>query len=377
MNENKELAVSNGNSLIPVDTARVMTQVKAAMVMAKEFPRDMITVEINLLKECERHELAEAAIFSYSRGKLIKGATIRLAEAIKRCYPNLDAGWNVLRKNEDFTEVEAYCLDLETNSRTSRTIIIEHSRKVNDKNGLGSTIVKITDPRDISEFVKSQAQRELRQVILTSVPGHLIAKAIDKCKETLMNGNGKKSFEDKIRDMLIAYKSIGITKEIIERKLGHPVNNLDKDEYVELLGFYNAIINKDADKRDIFDIEKTQKVSENNDAFKQAAKQETKVEPESVKEIEIEPMIDSNGKELSEQQLQELKDIMKKLGYTPKQAEEKILQAESYESLVQELAQENDNKLLEHNKEDLFPVNNTANRDLYENQAAKRKGAKK
>src|SRR5262249_16718 len=76
--------------------AREIAEVQTAMVMARRFPRDEMTVMDRILQACTRPSLAEGALYEYARGGTdIRGPSVRLAECIAQYWGHLDFGWRV------------------------------------------------------------------------------------------------------------------------------------------------------------------------------------------------------------------------------------------------------------------------------------------
>jgi len=68
---------------------REVSEVKAQIYLAKQFPRNIDVVAGNILNECRNPRLAEMAQYSFVKGKgdkatEIKGPSIRLMEVIAR-----------------------------------------------------------------------------------------------------------------------------------------------------------------------------------------------------------------------------------------------------------------------------------------------------
>ena len=53
---------------VQVEESRVMSEVKAQVFMARQYPRDMIAAQDRILAECDRLKLAEKAVYTFPRG---------------------------------------------------------------------------------------------------------------------------------------------------------------------------------------------------------------------------------------------------------------------------------------------------------------------
>lgn len=233
-------------------SAKAEAEVQAAFVIAKKFPRDMNKSFENILHSCERKSLAEQAIYSYKRGtSIVEGASIRLAEACALAWGNIDCGVKVLNQSTNLSVCEAYAIDLETNTRVAKIFNVRHARETKR----GTQI--LTDARDVYEIVANMSARRLRACILAVIPGDVIEAAVEKVKKTLLTDiQGKKiPINQQIQKITEALAKYGITKEHIEKRLGHNLDASLPQELVQLSTIYRSIRDGVGDKSDFFDIE--------------------------------------------------------------------------------------------------------------------------
>ena len=82
-----------------------------------------------ILNECQRPALAEAAVYSYSRGNSeVRGASIRLAEVVARNWGNFDSGVVELEQRNGESTIKTYAWDLESNYRDEKIFTVKHLR---------------------------------------------------------------------------------------------------------------------------------------------------------------------------------------------------------------------------------------------------------
>lgn len=238
--------------------ARQVQEVQAAMVIAKRFPRDEIDSYNRILKACERTSLAESAEYSYPRGgEQVTGPSIRLAEVLARCWGNIDFGIVELEQRAGESTMMAYAWDLETNTRQTRIFNQKHERKTK-KQG----IVKLDDPRDIYELTANNGARRVRACILGTIPGDVVDAAVAKCRQTLESGGGK-PLEDRIRETVTLFGKLGVTKEMLEKRVGCAAENFTIKNIRELGVIYNSLKDNMANREDYFDIPKPKSTLEN------------------------------------------------------------------------------------------------------------------
>lgn len=232
-NNNTEVAVHNTQTDMMI--ARQAQEVQVAMLSAKRFPRDELAAIDRIKKSCQRMSLAQVAIYSYPRGGTnVTGPSIRMAEAVAQNWGNIDFGVIELERRQGSSEMMAYAWDLETNTRSTKTFSVRHRRDT--KQG-GKDL---TDERDIYEIAANQGARRVRSCIMNVIPGDVIETAVQEARATLASGD-KRPVNEILKEMLKAFKDLGVTSEMIERYMDKKPADLLKEELVDLRGVYKAI----------------------------------------------------------------------------------------------------------------------------------------
>lgn len=244
----------SNNGMMEVAISRQAQEVQAAMVIAQRFPRDTNRAFSRVIEDCKRRSLAEKAVYSYPRGgQTVSGPSIRLAESIAKAWGNLDFGVIELDRKPSMgnlpgeSTVMSYAWDLETNTRSTKIFTVVHKRDT--KNGS----YKLTDERDIYEAVANYSARRLRASILAILPADIVEKAVEQCRLSLRTSN--EPLVDRVRKMIVAFKDIGVSQEMIESKLGHKLDLTTDDEMDDFIQIYNSIKDNVADRSDFFTFE--------------------------------------------------------------------------------------------------------------------------
>lgn len=245
---------NNNGGMMEVAISRQAQEVQAAMVIAQRFPRDINRAFTRAIEDCKRKSLAEKAAYSYPRGKeTVTGPSIRLAEAIAKAWGNIDFGVIELERKSPVgslageSTVMTYSWDLETNVRSQNVFTVAHKR--NTKQGS----YNLTDERDIYEMVANYASRRKRANILSTVPADFVDKCLEQCRLTLKNT--VEPLVDRIRKMVLAFKDVGVSQEMLEQRLGHKLDVTTADEIIDLFGIFNSIKDGHADRKDFFQFE--------------------------------------------------------------------------------------------------------------------------
>ena len=229
--------------------------IQSSFVIAKRFPRDEIEALARIKRACARIGLAQVAIYKFPRGgQSVTGPSIRLAEAIAQNWGNIDCGIKELEHTDGESVLEAWCHDLETNYRKVITWTVKHA--VGTKSGLKT----LTDPRDIYEKIANDASRRLRACMLAVIPTDVVEEAVMACKKTLETGGKDKPLADRIRDMVALFAEVGVTKQMLEAKLEHTVEEMNAGELADLRATYLSLRDGVAKREDYgFVFEQTDK----------------------------------------------------------------------------------------------------------------------
>lgn len=245
--EQEGAVVASKPGTVAVEESRAMSEVKAQVFMARQYPRDVLAARDRIMQECSRLKLAEKATYVFNRGgSAISGPSIRLAEAIGRAWGNLDAGIIEGERNAGESSMIAYAWDLETNTRMRKEFKVKHIRDT--KKGPKA----LTDERDIYEMTANQGARRLRACILSLIPGDIVDEAVKQCERTLTAKVG--DLATVIPKMVERFATIGVTKEMIEKRLRHRIEATQAAEVVQLGSIFNSIQDGMAVASDYFDM---------------------------------------------------------------------------------------------------------------------------
>lgn len=217
--------------------SKTLSEIKGKMYLARQFPRDPDWSLQNVLRECERPELAESAQYEFPKGdSVVKGPSIRLVEVLARHWGNIDSGVNEIEANDGSTMIKAYAWDLESNVSDEKTFSVKHERTT--KRGS----YKLTDERDIYEMVANKGARRKRACLLAVMPGWYVDAAVAACEETLKKSlTSGRSMEDVIQSLVAAFSEFGISPAQIEEKMGKEIGKLSKNDAVKLKHLYSAM----------------------------------------------------------------------------------------------------------------------------------------
>lgn len=267
-----EPPVSVNAGTVKVEQSRAIGEVQGMMLLAKQFPRDEFAAFSKVMLACQRLEFAEKATYSYPRGgETISGPSIRLAEEIARCWGNIDFGIKELSQKDGESEMMAYAWDLETNTRSSQNFAVKHIRET------VKGMKKLTSQRDIYENNANNGGRRLRARILAIIPPDLVNAAVAECKRTLA-GKNDTPLIDRAKNMIMAFSKIGVKQSLIEKRLGHTVEDMTADELSEYKGILNSLKDGITNISDWFDFSANgEKAAEINEKLNAAVEEKSDV----------------------------------------------------------------------------------------------------
>ena len=229
-------------------SSREIAEVQAAMVIAKKFPRDPVAAMDRILQSCTRQSLAEGALYSYNRGgSEITGPSIRLAETLAQGWGNLQFGIRELEQRGGESTVEAFCWDLETNTRQVKLFQVPHERHTR------SGKKALTDPRDIYELVANQGARRLRACILGVIPGDVTEAAQKQCEVTL--ASKADTSPEAIKKLISAFATHGVTSEMLTKRLGNRLDAIRPAQMIQLRKIFTSLRDGMSAPSDWFEIQ--------------------------------------------------------------------------------------------------------------------------
>ena len=241
-------------STVQSDSQRAIAEVQAALVIAKQFPRNPIEAYDRVMNACQRPGLAQSAVYSYARGGTsVTGPSIRLAEMLAQNWGNIQYGIRELSSENGESTVEAFAWDVETNTRQTKVFQVPHIRYTRQ----GTK--KLTDPRDIYELVANNGARRLRACILGVIPGDVVDAAVDQCEKTI-HANADTSPEG-VQKLVKAFEQFGVTKEDIEGFIQRRLEAITPANVVSLRKIFTSLRDGMSSAKDWFKNAKAMEVA--------------------------------------------------------------------------------------------------------------------
>ncbi|MFI2184566.1 hypothetical protein [Streptomyces sioyaensis] len=237
MNQPAQQPASRIGQATAIEMSRAEAEVKAAVVIAKQNPRNIHAAVDEMRFACQQYALAEKAFFSYPKGKeIITGPSVHLARELALIWGNVQHGTMELSRDTALgqSEILAYAWDLQRNSRSSQIFIAPHIRDT--RQGKKS----LTDLRDVYENNANLGARRLREAIFAMLPAWYVSEAVSICEETLKKGNGQ-TLAERVTEAIETYDRVGITGKQLETKVGRPQDQWDEKDITDLEVIYQSV----------------------------------------------------------------------------------------------------------------------------------------
>lgn len=231
-----------------IEQSRAVAEVHAAVMVARQCPRDEAAAEARMRRACSRLALAEKAFFAFPRaGETVTGPTIHLARELALIWGNLQ--YSVVELSRDDigrrSEVLAYAWDLESNSRSSQVFIAPHDRDT--KKGRR----ELKELRDVYENNANQGARRVREAIFAVLPLWFREQAEELCRQTLQRGTGE-PLAERIEKAVQAFSRGSVTLAQLEKKVGRPRERWDESDVVTLQTIFQSITRGDIKRDEAF-----------------------------------------------------------------------------------------------------------------------------
>lgn len=218
-----------------IEQARAIAEVRAAVMIAMDRPRDRAAAISEMREVCKIPALAERAFFRVPRGgTTATGETIHLARELARCWGNVDYGVKELVRNDSKGESEllAFAWDLQTNTRSEIVFVVPHVK--------GRENRRLTGTQEIYENNASFAGRRLREAIFSILPVWFKDEAAELCHRTLESG-GEIPLVRRLADLRSAFESMGVTVAMLERKRARKIDEFTAEDVASLGIVYKSL----------------------------------------------------------------------------------------------------------------------------------------
>lgn len=262
-------------SVVQTVIGRHAQDVQGLVYCAKQYPRNQFDSWKRIKEACSRKALAEVASYTYPRGKeRISGPSIRLAEVLAQNWGNMSFGVMELDQKNGESNCMAYAWDLETNVRSELIFAVKHERYTKNYG-----VKKLEDPRDIYEHIANMGARRKRACILAIIPKDVTDSAVEECDKTL-TGNNTEPLVDRIKKMLDKFTEHGVSREMLEKRVGCKSEAFTEKDILGLIKVYNSLKDGMGSREDFFEVDKQESNIDAEFKAEQARKESLRLDAE-------------------------------------------------------------------------------------------------
>jgi hypothetical protein len=232
-----------------IEETRAATQVVAAVMAAKRWPRDEAEAAEKMRRACSQLELADVAFWSFPRGdQNLQGMTVQMARALLAIWGNATAGVQELHHDPrtKTTEMRAYATDLETNVTIDRIFTVHW--RIDTRQGSKA----LTDDRSIYENNANLGARRFRECIFDILPGWYKHEADRIARETLRSPDPTKSPAQLAADAVRWFGSLGVSLPRLEARLGKRRGDWDEFDLAQLRVLSGTLKRKEGTADELF-----------------------------------------------------------------------------------------------------------------------------
>lgn len=236
--------------------AREEAEIKAAIFVAKRFPRDEHAATVKLVRSARRPNFAEGAVYSYPRGSgKVTGPSVKLARELARCWGNIRYGLRIVSLDKMNVHVKGWAMDVETGTYVEMEDKFE--RLIYRKKG---GWIK-PDERDLRELINRRGAICVRNAILQTMPPDIVDEVVRETQTTMKkaaSGDLEQDRDAAVRRMAIAFDGFFVTSQMLEAYLGHPLEKMTDEELADLRSIYASIRDRNTTIGDHFETQREQ-----------------------------------------------------------------------------------------------------------------------
>lgn len=254
--------------------AREQSEIQAAIISAKRFPRNETSATTKALKSFTRVTMAENAQYKFPRGgSTIVGPSVDCARELARCWGNIRYGIRLVSIDDEYIHIKGWAYDLESNNFTEHEDKFKKQvqRKIDGK----ATWINTTDERDLRELINRRGAIQVRNCILELLPPDLIEDVCKAANGTLAKkaaGELKTDKDQTLKRMAFGFDRLGVSVDMIERKLGHSLDLITETELTDLNLIYKSISDGNSKREEHFEFEESSTLNANLDAANEKLK---------------------------------------------------------------------------------------------------------
>lgn len=232
---------------------RVRAETEAMYALARQFPRDLDQVRLDIIESCKRPRFAMTARYKVPRaGKFIEGPSIRFAEEVARRLGNVYINCTVSHEDSEVRIIRVVVIDLQSNTPYSDETVISKtmdrrelkpgqvalSQRVNTS---GHVVFTVATPNGELLPIEGAAKSKIiRNLLIRILPSDILEEAMDQVVATLKSGD-KKDPAGARKALIDSFAAINVQPSQLRDYLGAELAGMTDAQLDDLRGIYVGI----------------------------------------------------------------------------------------------------------------------------------------
>lgn len=223
--------------------ARQKYMMAAMAELALRRPRKVEECFMKMKLLAQRPSMAEVAIYQFPRGgKKVTGVSVKAARPLATAWGNMQIGQQIIGRSAEEMHIMGFAWDIENNVFFfgEDKFKMVHQRK--DDDGIARWVE--VDERDGRELANRRGAILTRNAMLHALPADFIddfRAEVGVTKRKLAEGQMKANPQETIKKLLVSFLEIGVSRELIEKRINKKVEAIDALDVVELREIYQGI----------------------------------------------------------------------------------------------------------------------------------------
>ena len=262
-----------GTEIMPLEGVkgsgnRHEAELKAQIVLAREFPVDRREKYGEVRQITERLARTEEACYVFPRGKAqVVGIAAPLARKMAVAMCNFRCGLRIIGMDHKNVHIAGWAMDMQSGNYFEYEEMFAKttwSKKL-------KTEIPVKDERELRMLINRRGAIAVRNAILTLLPDDLCEKTLALAKDIQMN-QGKETHQNNpktsVSDLVYAFEKLGVSRADLEDYVGHNLDDMTGEEFAKFRMIWNAISKEEMQPSDYFKRHKDtqEKIAQDADA---------------------------------------------------------------------------------------------------------------
>lgn len=230
--------------------AEATARIQACVMMAKRFPRDEDNAYGLMIKACGRPTFQEKCRYVFPRGRkqlpsgewvdnLVEGPSVHLAREFARVWGNVQYGFHVVFDDGERMQLRGYAWDTQTLAYSEQDAAFRKLIFRKGKRGEPGKWI-VPDEREMRELVNKHGAIAERNCLLKLLPPDMVEDVLRKAAANQEAGITNELDKQK-KEIVSAFAEWGVPAADLVHVIGHPWNEVNARDVVQLRGIYASI----------------------------------------------------------------------------------------------------------------------------------------